>query len=101
MNQAELLALAQANKDSIPVVAAVLASITEAQMTARTALGSVGAASKTLREGVDFQDGFCVMLDNSSFVADAAKASAAMTRMAADLTTLASILQQAGFDVSY
>jgi hypothetical protein len=97
--QAQLVAIAESNRT--PAIDSVLQAILEAQMNARVALGAMQDIAKGRREGVDFQDGFCVMLDNTDVVTTAAKAAAAMTLIASNLTTLAVLLQQAGLDVSY
>ena len=98
--QTQLLGLAK-KRVSNPAVSALLTSIQEAQ-------SQVASASMTLRASADAVDnalkgeaGFSIALDNSHIVVAAAKMSAALTRIASDYFTLATVLQAAGEDVSY
>lgn len=99
--QAQLLALGEAHRASAPAINTVMFAISEAQTQARVALGAMGEQARVRREGVDFQGGFSVMLDNTDVVVLASKAAAAMSLMAGHLMTLASLLAQAGVEHSY
>lgn len=98
--QAELLKIGEANRH-IPAVDILLNSILEAQINARVALGAMEATAKVRREGVDFQEGFSVLLDNSDVITTAGQAATAMTLISTHLTNLSCVLAQAGVDVSY
>ena len=99
-SQAELMALAQKHTDN-PGVRALLLSINEAQGQAKMHLGTTGAASATLARAAQFEEGFWVGVDHADFVATAAKASAALSRISTLLVTLASLLSALGETVTY
>lgn len=99
--QAQLLALGETHRTSVPAINTVMLAISESQLQARVALAAMGDQARVRREGVDFQDGYSVMLDNTDIVTMATKASTAMSVIAAHLMTLASLLAQAGVEHSY
>lgn len=99
--QAELMALGAANQEKSPAIRSVMTAIVEAQVQARVALGALGEQARVRREGVDFQEGYSVMLDNVDVVTAAARASTSMTLIATHLATLACLLAQAGVEHSY
>ena len=99
--QAELLALGESHRKASPAINTVMAAIVEAQAEARTTLASVKAQASTLGMGVDFQAGYCTMLDNSDLVVAAAKAAASMSLIASHLFTLACLLSDSGIEHSY
>lgn len=98
--QAELMALGEAHRDNA-AINTVMTTICEAQIQARVALGRMGEQARLRREGVDFQPGYSVMLDNADVVAAAAAAAASMTMIASNLATLASLLAHAGVQHAY
>lgn len=99
--QTELMALGAANQEKSPAIRAVMTAICDAQTQARVALGALGEQARVRREGVDFQEGYSVMPDNTDVVAAASKAAASMTLIASYLVTLSSLLTQAGVEHSY
>ncbi|MNR71895.1 hypothetical protein D3C71_25740 [compost metagenome] len=98
--QQQLLNLAQSHQDQ-PAVRALLTSIQEAQAAAQNSLRVLRAATGTLEQASALEDGFSVGLDNSQLAAEAAKAGAALSRMAYDFMTLAQVLQAQGASVDY
>ncbi len=98
--QHELIALGEKHNAN-PGVAAVLLSITEAQAIAKGNLGIVKTASETLALAAAFVPGYGVSPDHSDFVANAAKAAAALSVLNANCLTLATLLQALGEPISY
>lgn len=99
--QSELIALGEANRERVPAINTVMLVIFCAQIDARSALAALGEQARIRQEGVDFREGYGVMLDNSDVVASAAKAASCMSLIASNLTTLSCLLTQAGVEHSY
>jgi len=100
MTQAQLFALSEKYVEN-PGVSALRTSLLEAKTIALAAHQGVEAHLGVQRRALAGEPGFSVALDNSEFVATAAKAAAAMSRMAGDFMTLACVLQQLGEEVHY
>ena len=98
--QAQLLDIAQKHVDN-PTVRTLLASLAEARYLAQFNLDQASSLVDIRRRALAGQEGFTVPLDSSDLVTAAAKASAALTRMAYDYLTLASALTSLGEDINY
>lgn len=100
MTQAQLLKLSEKHAGNA-AVAALRTSLLESANIAVEAQSRVEAHLAVQRSALSSVPGFSVSLDNSDFVAAAAKAAAALSRMAGDYFTLACALQGLGEDVCY
>tara|TARA_B100001105_G_scaffold77022_1_gene60910 strand:- start:4179 stop:4490 length:312 start_codon:yes stop_codon:yes gene_type:complete len=98
--QAQLLELAKKHAEN-PVVTALRTSLLESKNIAAAAHQGLEGHLEAQRHAIAGVPGFSVTIDNSDFVATAAKASAALSRMAGDYLTLACVLQALGEDISY
>jgi hypothetical protein len=99
-SHAQLLLLADKHAAN-PLVGALRTSLLESKNIADAAQRSVEAHLGVQRNALDNVPGFSVSLDNSDFVAAAAKAAAALSRMAGDYLTLACVLESLGENVFY
>lgn len=91
----DLIALGEAHRDNASIDA-VLTAIADSQIKARVALGAMEQQVRTLRDCVDFMNGFTVAHDNTDTVVTAVEAATSMSVIAAHLATLAKLLEQAG-----
>lgn len=98
--QAQLIELAEAHRYDAGV-RALLLSIAEARMQVGPSLRALRAAADATDYALKGEDGFRIGIDNVHIVAAAATMSAALTRMAADYSSLASVLEARGVDITY
>ncbi len=98
--QAELLHLAKKHDDNCAVRALVL-SIAEGQALTTQKHAAIEALIGVQKQALAGASGFRVVRDNSQLVAEAATAAAALTCIARDFTSLATILESLGENVCY
>lgn len=99
VTQSDLRAMAEKHRGTNVAVSAILTSLLECEIQAKQHLGAVRGYVGIVEKAVEGEPDYRVMLDQSDLVTSAAKAATALSRIAADYMTLATILQGLGENV--